>query len=99
MKTTAEKIAVMQAFEDGKVVMCRPFGLAAYHLGKEPSWNWGKYDYWVKPEPAEVWVNIYDDGDYKVYTSESEADTRFSEICPGRCAVHLREVMPDDAEK
>ena len=28
----------------------------------EPVWNWALYDYRIKPEPREFWINVYSDG-------------------------------------
>lgn len=47
--TTQEKIAVMQAFADGKEIEYRSDGNWA--KVNYPSWNWAKYIYRVKPEP------------------------------------------------
>lgn len=56
MKTTAEKIAVMQAAQEANYK-----GLQLKNLGysqwkdwtseKEPYWNWGMYDYRMKDDP------------------------------------------------
>jgi len=97
MKTTAEKIAVMQAYEDGKRVMCQSdigpaFGL---DLDTNPGWNWDKNDYWVKPDPAEVWVNMYRSSNPVLHTEEENSKRTFcGSIDAGdRCAVHFREVI------
>lgn len=53
---TAEKIKVMQAYEDGKIVEyqipCRP-GWRDMPFVEDPSWNWGAIKYRIKPETLE----------------------------------------------
>lgn len=53
MKTTKEKIEVMKAYEEGKVIECRSSGLGwkEWILPQEPAWNWAECDYRVKEEP------------------------------------------------
>ena len=53
MSTTAEKIKVMQAFEDGKAVegkVCIA-GQPWVNLCEEPMWDWRTQDYRLKPQP------------------------------------------------
>lgn len=57
MTTTAEKIAVMQAFEDGKKIEAGPPGTHYWGPQATPSWNWELFNYRVKKEPREFWVN------------------------------------------
>lgn len=52
MKTTEEKIAVMQAYVDGKKIQRTK--LTIYQDWEDhpaPKWNWYYYDYRIKPEP------------------------------------------------
>ena len=51
MKTTVEKIAVMQAYVDGKEIECRSDDCPAWDKTASPLWNWYKTDYRIKPEP------------------------------------------------
>lgn len=54
MKTTQEKIAIMQAFADGKEIEITPNSHEGiWTLCKEPNWDWPMYDYRVKEEPKE----------------------------------------------
>jgi hypothetical protein len=63
VKTTAEKIAVMQAFEDGKEIQFRNNSRPDSWIDcPNPAWNWEMTDYRVKPEPRVIWVNEYSDG-------------------------------------
>jgi hypothetical protein len=59
MTTTAEKIAIMQAHLDGKIIQCR--NAIPRNDGADwgspllrPSWNWNDYEYRIKPEPPKV---------------------------------------------
>lgn len=53
MTTTAEKIAVMQAFERGEKVDYRAqFGL--WTPAPDPSWNWGACEYRVAHKPIDL---------------------------------------------
>lgn len=54
---TAERIKVMQAYLDGKTIEFL-FGSDWLEVS-EPSWEFGKYQYRIKPEPREwnVFVN------------------------------------------
>lgn len=51
-KTTKEMIEVMQAYERGEQIQFLEYGGVKWEdcVG-EPYWNWGKYDYRVKPIP------------------------------------------------
>jgi len=60
MSTTAEKIAVMQAFERGERIQVCNGGMGAWsHECKRPLWNWEHCDYRIAPKPREwyAWVN------------------------------------------
>lgn len=46
--TTKEKIAVMQAYEDGKTIQFYSYG--EWEDIDVPAWNWASVDYRVKPE-------------------------------------------------
>ena len=59
MRTTAEKIEVMQAFVDGKKIEALPGigGNGKWVDWQDPNWDWDCCDYRVKPqEPREWWT-------------------------------------------
>lgn len=61
---TIEKIAVMQAYVDGKrieVSLKRNDNWRDWVTDEEPSWNWGVYEYRIKPEPKEPTYRPYKD--------------------------------------
>lgn len=82
MKTTAEMIAVMQAFEDGKPIEFRDVSLAHARWMRInlPSWNWQHLDYRVSGTPMTIpWEALSRDvigaardrsGNIYAYTSE-----------------------------
>jgi hypothetical protein len=62
MSTTKQKIAVMQAFEDGKAVQYRKRGVSsdAWMRVDAPIWAWDCIDYKVKPEPKKVMMQVWE---------------------------------------
>lgn len=51
MKTTKEKIEVMQAFVNGKAVEWRdPIRYNKWEIAVNPSWDWNNIDYRIAPE-------------------------------------------------
>lgn len=104
MKTTAEKIAVMQAYERGEKIEIkmgrREESWESWTAG-EPNWNWPYNDYRVAPKPIECWVVVEKDGiNPMVFESELIASTwrdQYDETYSGRSphrVVHMREVTP-----
>lgn len=64
MKSTKEKIEVMQAYENGETlqIMLRdenPCWTDAIIKNKEPEFRWGEFDYRIKPqEPQTDWSKV-----------------------------------------
>lgn len=56
MMTTAGKIAVMQAYEDGKQIQFSNNNneWKDWTIPLEPTWNWVDYDFRIKPEDKPV---------------------------------------------
>ena len=50
MKTIEEKIAVMQAFKDGKEIEVYNIAKKGWFETNDPAWNWSITDYRVKEE-------------------------------------------------
>jgi len=95
---TKEKIKVMQAYLEGKTIQFRLWkedDFTDWGSDAEPQWNWGAVEYRVKPEPLELWVNIYDNGAVLTYKSEEEARGNVGTKID-RVAVHMREVIEDE---
>jgi hypothetical protein len=61
MSTIQEKIAVMQAFAEGKEIEVQNRGgaLRNWRACEKPAWNWPICNYRVKKEPMVVYVNVY----------------------------------------
>lgn len=85
IKNTAEMIATMQAFQDGKEieVACKPHCVNPltlhYVSDASPTWNWTKFDYRVKTvQPRRVWMNEYAAGLVGAY-SELESARRYAD--------------------
>lgn len=58
-KTTAEKIAVMAAFEEGKKIEINTQDGSGFHrIGWTPNWNWEENDYRISPQPAPIPMTI-----------------------------------------
>ena len=92
---TKEKIAVMQAFEDGRAIFERPlFHGGVWKRCVNPAWNWVSREYMAKEEPREIWVNVCDNGDcMQIHNSEFDAKGCISE---GGKTLKFREVMDDE---
>ncbi|KAB7765372.1 hypothetical protein [Xanthomonas sp. LMG 12461] len=98
MKTTAEMIAVMQAFERGEDIQCIRLGIVDdwVKCTTPPyKWNWVGYDYRIKPrEPRVIWVNEYTgNGDIKFYGHADEASARGAAGHVARVAIKYIEVI------
>jgi len=59
MKTTKEKIAVMQAFEDTGSVRMNERGYPGWEITKIPAWDWVHFDYDIKPQTLEEAIEEY----------------------------------------
>ncbi len=93
MMTHNEMIEVIQAHRDGKKIQAKSI-LIDWHdtVLNQPSWNFDVYDYRIKPEPREWWVNVYPDGDSYWYETKEAADKQTSKYRL-ECR-HVREVLP-----
>lgn len=63
MKTTKEKIDVMQGFEEGKPIQIRTnkkVDSKWFDFKDTPNWNWEENDYRIKPEPKEPTYRPYE---------------------------------------
>lgn len=63
MKTTQEKIEVMQAFLQGKQIEISQNGQDNWekYRTKEPIWDWHKFDYKIEEEPQYIPFDFLDD--------------------------------------
>jgi len=94
MKTLAEKIEVMQAALDGKEIeLVRVVGMSGdnFHYTDTPMFDWASFDYRVKPEPMEFWVNVYDD--FRPCLHETEDKAKTASDIGTRKTIKVREVI------
>ncbi len=59
MSTLQEKIAVMQAYADGKNIEMCPVGGTLWREVPHPEWDWSIWEYRVAPVKHVGWINIY----------------------------------------
>lgn len=64
MMTHDEMIDVIRAHREGKQIQFSSPGNGWRNCLDDPSWNFQTNCYRVKPEPREIWVNVYDDNSY-----------------------------------
>lgn len=57
--TTAGKIAVMQAYEDGQLIQSNHDDPNGWFTPLGISWNWVNHDYRIKPQTVEEAAKIY----------------------------------------
>lgn len=80
--TLREKIVVLQAAMEGKPIQGRHCGDRTW-LDLDVSdvaWQFGNYEYRVKPEPRVIWVNFFSDGSGTAHVTE---DLALSRDCDG----------------
>lgn len=106
--TTEEKIAVMQAFLEGKTIeIAAATGSSAGTWDKitRPAWDWLSNQYRVKPEPKEFYAIVYTSSDGgEFYSSlrliKEEVETRVQDYVPSggipaARVIKLREVLDE----
>ena len=98
---TEEKIKVMQAFVEGKTIERLRNG-EWVGFDCEPSWDWYKYSYRIKPEPKIIYVNE-DKGELMSchcgYNSKDIASGISVRNGPNRMAVEYIELTDEVKEK
>lgn len=73
MKTTKEKILVMQAYEDGEEIEKNWHSQESWVNDQYPSWDWGSFKYRIKPKEPEIdWSKVAMDTPVLVRNSESD---------------------------
>lgn len=78
-ETTAGKISIMQAFEDGAECQWRYKGTGAWEPVENPSWNWDRNEYRIKPTgPREFYVSVADGVAY--HYTEGDEDWNFEKV-------------------
>ena len=93
MKTTAEMIEVMQAYERGeKVEACWRRHSNDWVKCELPQWDWSNFNFRIAPKPLECWIVTNINGSVVAYY-ESERPAK--EHANGNCgkAIKMREVI------
>lgn len=84
MKTIEEKIAVMQAFADGKEIENCPLELSGHWLNcSQPLWDWKSYDHRVKEEEpkAPKYVHFtFEDAEFLIGKVVKSKDEKWIEM-------------------
>jgi len=97
MTDLATKIKIMQAALDGKEVEyldTRYTTEWAGYKNTEPSWRWNDFDYRIKPEPMELWVNVWSDRETNLCWESKENAEAAAHGVPGYIkSVKFREVI------
>lgn len=99
--TIEEMVQVLEAFKDGKEIeyRLRPEYWRSCHEGGWKKmvcsdWNFARWEYRVRREPKEIWVNEYEDGIHAGHDSRGRAEA-FCASYAIRRAVRYREVIDD----
>lgn len=105
MEKIQHMICILTALAAGKVIQCRRIGIGVTDpnpwltVSELPcAWSWMIWEFRVKPDLYETWVNIYTIGKSKAYHHHSSPDRargavyEMGSIRPDRVAVHMREV-------
>mgnify|MGYP006354818461 FL=1 len=103
MNTTDEMISCLQAYKEGKQVERKMKGvpMAKWYLcetSQHFAFNFDDYEYRVKREPREVWVNEFDDGSMsEPFQTAEDAVSDAAWWNQYRCikTIKFREVLDD----
>jgi len=90
---TQEKIKIMQAFVDGKVIQVTARGGDWVDMSQldNPGWNWHGCTYRIKPESKVIWVN---EGEVNMYVFSTEEEAcRDAGPALIRTAIKYQEVI------
>ena len=93
MKSLKEQIEVMEAASSGAGIQCIATFKASnwvYFPANELKFNWVDYDYRIKQEPLELWIDVYAEDRYEV---ASDKNRLLYENQPVKKMVKMREVI------
>ena len=76
-------IPIMEAYKAGKAIQFRDINDPTHHWEdvEHPSWNFNEIAYRVKPEPKELFVNLFDDGSVTAHNTHAEAVESYNTGC------------------
>jgi hypothetical protein len=94
--STKAKIAVMQAYVEGEQIQARALN-GAWHDVDIAGWDWGTWDYRVKPEPREWWLVMKPSAPHMFWYTTSKEASQATDHCTDRSVevIHVREVLED----
>lgn len=98
--TPDQIIEVVTAFKNGKKIESRNKVIGGW-TDSNPDWNFFCFDYRVKPEPIELWVNEFVDGRWSSHPTKKDALTAsslYNQSALARKAVLFREVIGADVK-
>lgn len=94
--TTDEKIAVLQAHKAGKEIQYKSnWESGSFWRTKPiPHFNFFDFDYRVKPEPQEFWVNVWSSTSFVHGTwSAAQFQSKYGRAAGFLKTIHVREVL------
>ena len=97
LKTTREQMKIMQAALDGEKIEFIDINdeddvWEDLAFIEDRPFKWGLYDYRIKQEPMEFYVNIYDDGQLAVHRAKKIATDQYLRSDRERKTIKVREV-------
>lgn len=95
--TIDEMIAVLQAAKVNKPIQVRD-GDEWVTVCSIPTWNFRDFQYRVKPEPREWWINVYSNNACHLHLTKDAAvrgRTDGHDRLHGEETIHVREVLED----
>jgi hypothetical protein len=89
-----ELISILQAFKEGKTIQYRKLGFPEWCEASGDGWNFSGYEYRVKPEPREWWINVYPEYEniYNVYKTQADAEANKDDSTRSE-TIRVREVL------
>lgn len=71
-----EMIEILQAYKEGENIQAKYKGGSSFWgvIDNPPTWNFEEYDFRVKPEPREFYVNLYGGSDIHISLTEDDAE-------------------------
>lgn len=95
--TPKEQLEILAAYVAGEVIQygaLQSNWKPIFVCGPDHVFNFQQFTYRKKPKPLELWVNVYEDEDYRSYKSKNMALA--SRGGAYLRTVHMREVVDDN---
>lgn len=91
----AEYLPLVQALAEGKTIQIKETIGSGWFDDRAPDFNLPPREYRIKPEPREIWVNLYGDGGWQAHADEKSALACFSGGRGDCAAIKFREVTDE----